>query len=253
MTSNPFTWDTSADHIRSTVLDLKLKSSNGTSIDVSNLNKDFSLYIPVQRRAKPANLEAYFVKPSVNGSMQYHIINIPGKEYAVTMQLQPLSSVNITIYVRYGSRPTINDYNYTAIVPDYQTCNFSFNQGYFNCTSDPYTVTISSALTGHIGNHFLGVIYWKELNAKSSHSRTKRDCFSQGGRQKRSLCVQVKDPPPTEPTSRNDVPKYNPASDVNYTLSVTMATCLYWDVTSQKWTSKGCRVSNFIIINFIIL
>lgn len=250
MKSNPFTWDSSAEDIKSSVVDLKLKSSTGTNININNLNQDFSMFIPVKTtKEKPINLETFFVKPSVNGSMQYHVINIPGNEYAVSIQLRPLSGVNITIYVRYGSRPTINDYNYTATVPDFQTCNYSYNQGYFNCTSDPYTVTISSALTGRSGIHYLGVAYWNgnstnssQNGTKSIHSRTRRDCFSEGGRHKRSLCVQVKDPPPTKPTSWNNVPSYNPIHDVNYTLSVTMATCLYWDVASQIWTSRGCRV-----------
>lgn len=247
MKSNPFTWDSSADYIKSNVLDFKIKSPKGTSLEVSNLSKDFGLFIPVQTRTKPANLKSYFVKPSKNGSMQYHVITIPGSEYSVSIQLRPLSSVNTTMYVRYGSRPTTDKYNYTTTVPDYTTCDFTDAKGYFNCSSDPYTVTISSAVTGHVGIHYMGVVY-RMNNTTKPHNRVKRDCLSTGGRQKRSLCVQVKSPPPTESTSNDLKPVYDPDNDVNYTLSVTMATCLYWNVTKQTWTSKGCRVSEVNIL-----
>ena len=196
----------------------------------------------------PDNNKSYFVKPSLNGSMQYHIINIPGNEYALTIKLTPLSAVNLTLYMRYGSRPTVYEYNYTAVVPNFESCNVTRLAGFRNCTSDPYTVTVSSAVTGNVGIHYVGIFYKKppttSENKTEARMRIRRDCFSSSGRQKRSLCVGVKDPPPTESTTDTLVPIYDPATDVNYTMSVTTATCLFWNTTQQKWTSYGCKVSH---------
>lgn len=223
-------------------------------MEVKNLKKDFELFIPVKNSGQdpPDNEESYFVKPSLNGSMQYHIINIPGHEYAVSIKITPLSAVNLTLYMRYGSRPTFYEYNYTAVIPNFESCNSTKLGGFRNCTSDPYIVTISSALTGHVGLHYIGIFYKRPLvtseNRTEVRMRMRRDCFSSSGRQKRSLCVGVKDPPPTESTIDDLVPKYDPKTDVNYTMSVTIATCLFWNTTQQKWTSYGCRVSTWVYI-----
>lgn len=57
------------------------------------------------------------------------------------------------------------------------------------------------------------------------------------------MCVEFKDPPTTPPpTPRVIIPEYDPSTDVNYTLSISMAACLYWSEAKEKWTSYGCRV-----------
>lgn len=35
---------------------------------------------------------------------------------------------------------------------------------------------------------------------------------------------------------------FTSSTDVNYTLSVSMGTCQYWNVTADAWSTEGCRV-----------
>ena len=92
---------------------------------------------------------------------------------------------------------------------------------------------------------------WKVLSrdlsddtSVTSLRRQKRSCFG-NGRQKRS-CVQVKDPPPTPSQGKNVsvLPMYDPAISRNYTMKVALGSCVFWSEEQEKWTAKGCQVSN---------
>ena len=184
--------------------------------------------------------------------MQYHQISIPGLEYAVSVKLKPQVNRNITIFVRYGLRPTITEFNVSAILPNFNSCNYSRDIGYTNCTSDPYVLVLSHARTGNIGVHYIGVLYNKTTdssgisenttNQTAKKGRFRRDCLTRHDRIKRS-CVGVKDPPTTLPPTKLDIPYYTATTDLNYTMSVTMSICLYWNPNVSQWTSDGCRVS----------
>ena len=241
--SNPFSWDESAKSVKSTVLDFELKDANGTHLNVTGLSKEIEIVLPLSRQPDAIDIRAHFVKPSSNESsnMRYHIISIPGKEYAVSVRVVPLKDVNLTIYVRYNGRPTTQDYNFTAVVPDFTSCTYVSGEGYTNCSSDPHAVVISSAITGYTGLHYLGIRFDEPKEpVPRPESRKRRDCSSHNGRRKRS-CVGVKDPPTTMPPTKVTVPPYNATTDVNYTMTVTMATCLYFNVL-EKWVTQGCRV-----------
>lgn len=246
--SNPYTWDTSASDIKSVVLDFELKDENGHRINIYNLEQEVELFLspPNQNVEK---VKEYFVKPSNNGTMQFHKLEFPGAEYAISIRIVPIGNETLKLYLRYAQRPTLTNYSFTATVPEYSSCNYSVEKGYTNCTSDIFTVTVSSATTGHTGPHYLGVANERLSNQEKSDSssrgqmkRVRRDC-SHKGRQKRS-CVGVKDPPTTPPPVLVITQPYNASTDVNYTLQVSMATCQYWNVTAQAWTTEGCKVGH---------
>ena len=64
--------------------------------------------------------------------------------------------------------------------------------------------------------------------------------------------VGVKDPPPKGSLS-TVIPKYDPNTDVNYTLTITQSSCLYWSENIEKWTTEGCRVKLNHSVFFLLL
>ena len=242
--SNPFSWDESAESVTSSVLDFELKGANGARFNVSGLTEEIEITLTPGRRVTQPDVSTNFVKPSLNGSgsnMRYHRISIPGKEYAVFIRVIPPEDVGLEVYVRYNERPTLTEYNVTASVPDFSSCR----NGTTNCSADPYVVTVSSATTGHAGLHYVGIRFQQPAKpAISPRQRKRRDCLF--GRRKKRSCVGVKDPPTTMPPTKIIVPPYNATSDVNYTMMVSMATCLFWNITAQQWSSSGCRVGELL-------
>lgn len=256
---NPFTWDSSSQNIKSSVLEFKLKTSDGKVLDIKGLSKPIELFIP-QTLEKPKDVNdtsnGYFVKPSKdNKNIRSHQITIPSDDVAVSLTITPQEGVSLVVYVRHLSKPTPDSYDFKKVMPDYTSCgNFDVEKGYHNCSDDPYTITISSAITGEIGIHYVGVQYtpvqsMPTVNPSDEEvisARVRRDCYSHNGRMKRG-CVGVKDPPTTPaPTPFIIVPLYNASTDVNYTMSVSVSSCLYWSEKKSKWTSEGCKV--FILL-----
>ena len=212
---------------------------------VSNLSQEIELIAPLEKpRLEP---QKYFVKPSDNGTMRFHKIVFPGPEYAISIRIVPFGNKTLILYVRYAERPTLEHYDFTSPIPNNAFCNYSSQKNHTHCSSDRYTVTLSATNTGHTGIHYMGIVIGEHVDETNKNRtspnhvrRVRRGCFRKG-RQKRS-CVGVKDPPTTPPPILLIKPSFNSSTDVNYTLSVSMATCQYWNVRADAWSTEGCRV-----------
>lgn len=246
---NPFTWDESAKGVQSSVVEFSLKTDDGTTLEISGLKDPVELFIPMlrnnrKREGENRTDEKYFAKPS-NGSdnLRYHRINIPSRNSIVFFEIKPAKGTFFDIFVSAQKKPTPSKYQYKTRVPDFSSCTPNPDStGYYNCSDNPYEVTLSSDVTGKIGVHFIGIMFTADKSLKGRR-RAARSCGSHGGRQKRS-CIGVKDPPTTPPpTPRIVVPQYNQSTDVNYTISVTVTNCFYWSEQKQAWTNEGCIVS----------
>ena len=77
---NPFTWDNSSALVRSHVLTLNLKDDKGQTLTVKDSKDDIEIKIPRQVKISPEDSGSFFVKPSSEGKMQYHEINLPHAE-----------------------------------------------------------------------------------------------------------------------------------------------------------------------------
>ncbi|XP_068681978.1 polycystin-1-like protein 2 isoform X4 [Montipora foliosa] len=254
MKKNPFSWDASAKNVKSPVTSIDLKNDKGEVIDVSGLSKEIELNIKTNRPEQNQMPLSTFVKPSINGSMSYHRIKILAPGMVMSFKLVPENETTIQVYVRHSKRPTVENYEYVTEVPDFTSCKERkgrgvketsyplLNKKYFNCTKDPHLVVLPVGVTEKPGILFIGI---RLLGSDSPETRRRRRrACSENGRQKRSeICVEFKDPPTTlPPTPRIIKPSYEPNNDVNYSLSINMATCLYWSEEKAKWTSDGCRV-----------
>lgn len=254
--NNPFTWDKSAQTVKSSVLDFKLKASGGETLNISALPEPVALFIPIASEEQPSkkensSAESLFAKPSDGTSnMRYHPFTISSHDVLVTIQIKPEKGRTMDIFVSYKTKPTPQDNIFNKTIPDFSTCtNVTRNSSdHLNCSSDPYTISFSSLISGHTGAHFLGIRYIKKYTDADNIGprRKRRSCGPDRGRVKRS-CVDVKDAPTTPPpTPKIIIPTYNASTDANYSLSISVSGCLYWSESEEKWTSEGCRVGKYL-------
>ena len=63
---NPFSWDNSSKKVKSNVISLNFQSGNGKKINVSNLDNDIAIVIPIASPATNTSnaTEHYFLKPN---------------------------------------------------------------------------------------------------------------------------------------------------------------------------------------------
>lgn len=244
---NPFTWDESAKGIKSSVVDFSLKKDDGTPLPIAGLKDPVELFIPVTRKVQTTGNksdEKYFAKPSDGtGNLQYHRINIPSVNSIVFFDIHPDHGQVLDIFVTAEKKPTPSNFQFKTRVPDFSSCTaYSKIFGYQNCSKNPYEMSLTSNVTDKTGTHYIGIMLAANTT-EVARNRASRSCAGQGGRQKRS-CIGVKDPPTTPPPSPRIIkPQYNSSTDVNYTMSVTITSCLYWSEKKQVWTNEGCSVS----------
>ena len=235
---NPFTWDNSSKKVKSSVISLDLQSGNGKKINVSNLDSDIEIVVPIS--SQPTNTsngtEHNFLKPNKISIRSYYaeLADVP-----VSIKIGVLREGTVTqLFVKFGSRPSIenSDHNFTVMSTCRNQTDDKQNETSCIIEESSYTVVPSEPTFVYVGLLFLGA---KNV---TEHSRKRRSCFGHG-RERRS-CVGVKDPPPKGVT-KTIVPQYDPLTDVNYTFTITQSSCLYWSEDKEKWTSDGCKVNDF--------
>ena len=246
---NPFLWDESAKRMKSDLVNLELKSENGSPLAMSNLTEDFELSIPLATTAKrPNNTNHHFLKPN---SPRVHTIpvNYPGSSLQLTfIPEKDFMNATFLFMIKFGKKPAPDDHDYNFTLPDQTKCKILKNQPYVNCSDAAFQMDLKPEFIPKAGRYFFGVLYQVDTNKAKEKHRSRRSCAN-GGRQKRS-CVDIKDPPPT-PSSLVEkpyVPVYDPLNDVNYTLKISEISCVFWDAKREIWSTDGCKVgsSNFI-------
>ena len=252
---NPYTWHVNSRIIKSSVLDVTLKNvTSGKAIHVEGLTKPVELFIKNWEREKQENKRKEnkkpqhetFVKPSPPGSiknMRFHKISLSlYKDVETDIKIVPSNDEKLEVYIRFSTRPTPSENDFQTIVPNFSTClNYTKQDGFYNCFSDPYLFTISPKITGHTGTHYLGIRYVPEplIKNKKNSTRTKRACRGSSGRRQKRSCVEVKSPPSV---AKIVIPEFQNGTDVKYTMTVGMGTCMYWSEETDEWTNKGCKV-----------
>ena len=142
---------------------------------------------------------------------------------------------SIHVYVRFGARPTAQLHEQSMRVPKPPSCRAAAGADQPSCDADPYSFAIGGAITKRRGTVFVGLLF----GAEKLRRREKRSC-AEGRRHKRS-CVEPKEAP--RPENVTIIPEYDPAADLNYTISMQENKCLFWDEGREKWVSTGCRAA----------
>ena len=239
---NPYTWDNSSKAIQSSVTSLDLQNGD-TKINVENLDDDIVIVIPISsppnNRSNASEVpEHLFLKPNKMAVHSYYaeLADVP---VTIGMGIQE-NNVVAELFVKFGSRPAIDDFDLNFTISFNYKCEVD-KEG--NETSCFYEKGSIAAVPTKPGRLYVGVMASKN---STEHARNRRSCFGHG-RQRRA-CVGFKDPPPKGVT-KVVVPQYDPATDVNYTMTITQSGCLYWSEDREKWTSDGCKV-HFILTIF---
>ena len=241
---NPYTWDGTKERVGSDVVSLHLKNNDSEPIKVSNLTEDIVIVTPLKLQKISASEKSwYFTK---NDDLRFHEINVKYENTLLMLEIKPQDpTVHLFVYMRFGQRPTTQNYDFNATISPDEKCVWMISthgksNGQTVCSLNPHAPI--QVLAARPGKYLLGL---KNYNAtvNLSHTREERSCL--GGRRRKRSCVEVKDPPPTPPQSENVpvMPVYDSTTDQNYTLKVTLGSCVYWSETLDKWISSGCRVS----------
>ena len=235
-TFNPYRWDKSYQKIKSEISSLEFSDREGTALPVGGNNIDIDIKIPLKSGINSQSND-FFIRPLM---MRYHTLELTDVSDSMILEVKPTNlSMTMVVYVRYGERPTVNSYSYTAIVPDYSSCNWVNESGQFaaKCSRSPFKV-MSTANFKQTGTYHVGV-----LNADSgdwNRTRVRRSCF--GRRRKKRDCVEPK-PPPLKGIEYNRVLTYNSSTDQNYSVIVRKYSCYYFSLTQDRWIKDGCKVS----------
>ena len=245
---NPYTWDNSSNAVQSNVISLELQSGKA-KINVSSLEDDIVMVIPISSLSKNNTnssevLEHSFLKPNKMSIRSYYaeLADVP---VSIALGVSERGVV-IELFIKFGSRPTIDDFDQNSTMSFNSTCEAGGERNETSCRPAKRSIAVVPSEPGLL---YVGILY---LGAKtnSEHSRKKRSCFGHG-RQRRS-CVGFKDPPP-KGTTKTVVPQYDPSTDLNYTMIITQSSCLFWSEDKDKWTSDGCKVRNAISCNVPIV
>ena len=114
---NPFSWDSSSKKIKSNVISLDFQSGNGKKINVSNLDNDIEIVIPISSPARNTSnaTEHYFLKPN---RMSFHSYYAELAHVPVSIRIAlPAEGTVLKLFVKSGSRPTMedSDHNFTVV------------------------------------------------------------------------------------------------------------------------------------------
>ena len=237
MPFNPFTWDITRERVHSDVLTLEIKDDQGKTIKVSQLPSDVTMKISLEQPYSVIENSHLFIKKN---DSRFHEIVV---NYENTLiQLETHAAVDLIIFIKFGSRPTINEHDLNGTVSRNEVCVWTRIQGKIDwkrlCSRNG--INPIQFLAQKAGRYFIEVRSHEGFI--KPHQRQKCSCFGHG-RQKRS-CNEVKSPPPTSSQNKNVsvVPAYDPSTDHNYTLRVALASCVYWSDDRQMWTTEGCQV-----------
>ena len=99
---NPFTWDNSSKKIKSRVTSLELKSNSAEKINVSNLDNDIEILIPIS--SPPQNsingTQLSFLKPNQISVRSYYaeLAHVP-----VSLKLSMAKAgIQINLFIKFG-------------------------------------------------------------------------------------------------------------------------------------------------------
>ena len=233
---NPYRWHKSHEDIKSQILSLEFTDDKEETIPIRGDNLEIDIRIPLNSLLGISN--NFFISPL---TMRYHTMKLHNVSDSMIVEVKPVNtSHTMVVYVKKGERPTVENYDHFAIVPDYSFCTWEEVDGHLlaNCSRSPYEI-MSTADFKEAGLYFVGILYIERYQLELNHTRTKRSCF--GRRRQKRDCVEPKPPPVKEPVPNRTL-IYNPTTDKNYSINVRKYSCYYFSLTQGEWSKDGCKV-----------
>ena len=229
-----YSWHPSAARLTTGISSLELKNSSGHLLNMSELTTPMIIKLRNnQHLINTSRSHSIGARKTV-----FHKINVTHLGIALILKIRPNENkTELFVTLKFGKRPSANNSDINATVPNFSSCAQTPSGSYVNCSSDPFEVFVNSKVIKKTGVYFIGI------QVKSKSFSRKRRCSGQG-RSKRT-CVQYKEVPAADDTktgqSPND-PQFSKGNE-NYTIQVMPAACLYWNNAISEWTYDGCEVS----------
>ncbi|XP_028406520.1 polycystin-1-like isoform X2 [Dendronephthya gigantea] len=199
---NPFSWDPGASAVQTQVMSLELRNATGHVIPVKNLTEPISLFAATGQTPSVPSLVSLAYRGTV-----YHTLNVEKNDTSLHFEITTLDpNTELIVYLKRGSRPKPDDYDFKQAIPDEPKVNATFPK-------DRHLFFVSNADTNHTtaGTWYLGVYYNGTLK-------------------------------PEYQFDKKNVPKLFIPKKVNYTLRMYSSGCLFWDEGLDKWSGDGCVV-----------
>ena len=208
-TTNPYTWDPSADKVGSSTGSMSLYDESSNEVDVSDLTDGIHVFINRNDIESSSSSSTVF---SVSSSqVAFHNVTVTDGDAPLQIVIQPVenltSSFDVFISYNYSTpNATVNDFAFSLPLVDWTHVNSSLlaaerqldvrgaAAGY-STTLDPYSIFISSLVDG-AGSYYVAVV------------------------------------PPSEDDN----------ATFNYTFVARSPACLFWESENETWSSSGCQV-----------
>ena len=120
---NTYTWarKKSASRLDSHIVSLDFKTQDGQTVKIENLQQEIEILIPhkSQKRNSESN---HIINPGDNSTLIYYKFYVAHDKSAFHIEIKPNLEETFTVYLRYGSRPTVDSYDAIRNVPDFSSC-----------------------------------------------------------------------------------------------------------------------------------
>ena len=170
---NPYTWDSSKERVDFDVVTLQLKNNKGELIKVSNLSEDIVIITPLKPGKNFTEKAKYFTR---NDNLLFHEIEVRFGNTLLMMEINPQApNVYLFAYMRFGQRPTSQDYDLNATISHDEKCVWMLSahdksEGQTVCSLNPHAPI--QVLAERPGKYFLGLKnYNATLRIKAKRSK----------------------------------------------------------------------------------
>ena len=106
--------------------------------------------------------------------MRYHIIALDDVSDSIILEVKSINrNLMMVVYVKHGGRPTLNDFDFYTVIPDYFSCHYDALNGslILKCVTSPYKV-MSTGDFNQTGLYYVGVLY---IEKSQLHALEERD------------------------------------------------------------------------------
>lgn len=225
----------SSNHINSKIVSVDLKNDQGQTLQIKGLPSNIAITVPFSHNANNTNSTAVSQRFLSPGIMNFHIVSVEHDFMELHAAIKLCQRANFTVYIKYGKKPSENDYDDVVSITDKKNTSDSGCGG----NEDDFAFREIWFTAIKPGNYYFGLRLDEENTA--IQSRNKRSLMSESLSQ--DTCVTFKNPPPTPPPELVVIePIHDPQTSLNYSFYVDTIWCAFWSESEEVWSNEGCIV-----------